>query len=129
MDEVVELVVVIPTSPSSSKTESECKSYHHFCVDVFSWQKVRPQVQPGRIPGQKSGPRPEKSGGAPNRTTEGDEGMTRGSSILAYLVFGPGRTSTEGIARSLSMIAWRSPGARLGVQCKTQKDLVELGLV
>jgi hypothetical protein len=36
MDEVVELFVVIPTSPRSSKTESECKSYNHFCIDVFS---------------------------------------------------------------------------------------------
>jgi hypothetical protein len=32
MDEVVELVVVIPMSPRSSKTESGCKSYHRFCV-------------------------------------------------------------------------------------------------
>jgi hypothetical protein len=36
MDEVVELVVVIPTSPSSSKMESECKSYNYFRIDVFS---------------------------------------------------------------------------------------------
>jgi hypothetical protein len=36
MDEFVELVVVIPMSPSSSKTESGCKSYNCFCVDVFS---------------------------------------------------------------------------------------------
>jgi hypothetical protein len=34
-----------------------------------------------------------------------DEGMTCGSSILAYLVFGPGRASTEGIARPTKMIA------------------------
>jgi hypothetical protein len=36
MDEVVELVVVIPTSPRSSKTESGCKSYNRFRIDVFS---------------------------------------------------------------------------------------------
>jgi hypothetical protein len=35
MDEVVELVVVIPTSPRSSKTESGCKSYNRFRTDVF----------------------------------------------------------------------------------------------
>jgi hypothetical protein len=35
----------------------------------------------------------------------GDEGMTHGSSILAYLVFRPGRTSTEGMARPTKMIA------------------------
>jgi hypothetical protein len=40
-----------------------------------------------------------------------DEGMTHGSSILAYLVFGPGRTSTKGMARPMKMIAWRGPGA------------------
>jgi hypothetical protein len=42
MDEVVELVVVIPMSRSLSKTKSGCKSYHCFRVDVFSWRKVRP---------------------------------------------------------------------------------------
>jgi hypothetical protein len=35
MDEVVELIVVIPMSPSSSKMESGCKSYNRFCIDVF----------------------------------------------------------------------------------------------
>jgi hypothetical protein len=44
MDEVVELIVVIPTSPSLSKMESGCKGYHRFRVDVFSWRKVRPQA-------------------------------------------------------------------------------------
>jgi hypothetical protein len=38
MDEGVELIVVIPTSPSSSKTESGCKSYGRFRVDDFSWR-------------------------------------------------------------------------------------------
>jgi hypothetical protein len=37
MDEVVELIVVIPTSPRSSKTESGCKSYSRFRIDIFSW--------------------------------------------------------------------------------------------
>jgi hypothetical protein len=36
MAEVVELVVVIPTSPRSSKTESGYKNYSRFCIDVFS---------------------------------------------------------------------------------------------
>jgi hypothetical protein len=58
-----------------------------------------------------------------------DEGMTRGSSILAYLVFGPRRTSAEGTARPTSKIARRGSGARLGVQCKTRGDLIKLGLV
>jgi hypothetical protein len=59
-----------------------------------------------------------------------DEGMTHGSSILAYVVFGPGRASAEGIARPISTTVWRGPGARLGMQCKNseEKDLVKLGL-
>jgi hypothetical protein len=35
MDEVVELTVVISMSPSSSKTESGCKSYRRFYIDIF----------------------------------------------------------------------------------------------
>jgi hypothetical protein len=45
----------------------------------------------------------------------GDEGRTLGSLILAYLVFGPGRASTDRMARPINMIEWYSPGARLGV--------------
>jgi hypothetical protein len=47
MDEVVELVVVIPMSPRSSKMESGCKNYHRFCVVDSS----RPDYPPkfGRI--------------------------------------------------------------------------------
>jgi hypothetical protein len=54
--------------------------------------------------------------------------MTHGSSILAYLVFGLGRTSTKGMARPMKMLAWRGPGARLDVQGKARGDQVELGL-
>jgi hypothetical protein len=43
------------------------------------------------------------------------------SSILAYLVFGPRRASTEGIARPTKMIAWHGPGARLDVQGKDSR--------
>jgi hypothetical protein len=58
----------------------------------------------------------------------GDEGMTCGSSILAYLVFGPGRTSTKETARPTKMMAWHGPGARLDVQGKARGDQVKLGL-
>jgi hypothetical protein len=54
----------------------------------------------------------------PRHSGATDEGMACGSSILANLVFGPGRASTEGIARPTKMIAWRGPGARLDVQGK-----------
>jgi hypothetical protein len=47
-----------------------------------------------------------------------DEGMTNGPSIFAYLVFGPEGTSVEGIVRPMKLAIWRSPGARLGMQCK-----------
>jgi hypothetical protein len=56
------------------------------------------------------------------------EGMTYGSSIFAYLVFGPRRISTERTARTTNMIAWHSPGVRLDVQSKARRDQVELGL-
>jgi hypothetical protein len=49
MDEVVELVVVIAMSPRSSKTESGCKSYNHFRIDVFS--QARNSAPEARISG------------------------------------------------------------------------------
>jgi hypothetical protein len=57
----------------------------------------------------------------PRHSGATDEGMTHGSSILAYLVFGPRRVSTEGIARPTKTIAWRGLGARLDVQGKDSK--------
>jgi hypothetical protein len=50
-----------------------------------------------------------------------NEGMTNGPSIFAYLVFGPGRTSTEWITRPTKITAWRGPGARLVVQGEDSK--------
>jgi hypothetical protein len=66
----------------------------------------------------------------PRHSGATDEGMTHGSSILAYLGFGPGRASVEGMARPISTTIWCIPGARLGVRSKNSKeqDLVELGL-
>jgi hypothetical protein len=43
-----------------------------------------------------------------------DEGMTNGSPIFAYLVFGPGRVSHERHSRPIKAVAWRGPGAILG---------------
>jgi hypothetical protein len=37
MDHVVELILVIPTSPRSSKMESGCKSYRCFHIARSSW--------------------------------------------------------------------------------------------
>jgi hypothetical protein len=64
IDEVVELIVVIPMSPSSSKTESGCKGYHRFRIDVFF---LAESLAPGPA---RPDSRPEKSSGAPNRTNE-----------------------------------------------------------
>jgi hypothetical protein len=74
--------------------------------------------------------RSHKVSPATTQGTKGDKGMTQGSSILAYLVFGPGRASAEGMERPVSTTIWRGPGARLGAQCKNseEQDLVELGL-
>jgi hypothetical protein len=54
--------------------------------------------------------------------TLGDEGMTCGPSIFAYLVFGPGRASTKGITRPTKIAAWSSPGTKLDVQDKDSKS-------
>jgi hypothetical protein len=53
-----------------------------------------------------------------------DEGMTTGPSIFAYLVFGPGGTSTEGITRPMKLIAWRGPRSRLAMQGEDSKEEV-----
>jgi hypothetical protein len=60
----------------------------------------------------------------PRHSGATNKGMTHGSSILAYLVFGSGRASKEGMARPINTISWRSPGARLGVQCKNSKNKI-----
>jgi hypothetical protein len=56
MDDGVELIVVIPTIPRSSKTESGCKSYHCFRVARFSWAEYLAQFwkYPAEISGLKS---------------------------------------------------------------------------
>jgi hypothetical protein len=48
--------------------------------------------------------------------------MTNGPSIFAYLVFGLGGTSTEGITRPTRITAWHGPGERLAVQGKDSKE-------
>jgi hypothetical protein len=71
---------------------------------------------------QKNARSPATGGGDGEMSTMAyDEGMPNGASIFAYLVFGPGGTFAEGIARTMKFIIWRSPGARLGVQCKTRR--------
>jgi hypothetical protein len=49
MDEGVELVLVIPTSPSSSKTESGCKSYVLFVLMIFLGGKFGPRSGRARL--------------------------------------------------------------------------------
>jgi hypothetical protein len=44
----------------------------------------------------------------------GDEGMTYGSSIFAYLVFGPGRASIEGIVTRVNSTNVLDEGLRIG---------------
>jgi hypothetical protein len=51
----------------------------------------------------------------------GDEGIPNRPSIFAYLVFGSGGITVEGIARPMKIIAWRNPGIRLGIQDKDSK--------
>jgi hypothetical protein len=61
--------------------------------------------------------------GAPSLdSSTSDEGMPNGPSIFTYPVFGPGGTSTEGIARPMKLIAWRGSGARLAMQGEDSKE-------
>jgi hypothetical protein len=48
--------------------------------------------------------------------------MLNRPSIFAYLVFGPGGVTAEGITRPIILIAWRGPGARLAVQDENSKE-------
>jgi hypothetical protein len=56
-----------------------------------------------------------------------DEGMTNRPSIFAYLVFGLGEITVEGIARPIRAAARRGRGAILGVQERIRG--VQIGLV
>jgi hypothetical protein len=53
--------------------------------------------------------------------------MTNRPSVFAYLVFGLGRITVEGIARPIKIAALHGSGAVLGVQAKAQR--VQVGLV
>jgi hypothetical protein len=57
----------------------------------------------------------------PRHSGATDEGMTCGSLIFAYLVFGPKRASTKGTTRPKKIAAWRGLGAKLGVQGKDSR--------
>jgi hypothetical protein len=56
-----------------------------------------------------------------------DEGMTNGSPMFAYLVFGQGGVSFERFSRPTKASARRGLGATLGVQAKLRG--VQVGLV
>jgi hypothetical protein len=63
----------------------------------------------------------------PRHSGATDEGMTNRPSIFAYLVFGPGGSTVEGIARPIKTAAGRGPGATLGRQARIRR--VQVGLV
>jgi hypothetical protein len=52
--------------------------------------------------------------------------MPNRPSIFAYLVFGPGGITVEGIARPIKTTAGRGPEATLGVQARIRR--VQVGL-
>jgi hypothetical protein len=60
--------------------------------------------------------------------TTTDEGMTNRPPIFAYLVFGPGKASRERLSRPIKVVAWRGPGAILGVQARFRGVQVRLDL-
>jgi hypothetical protein len=55
MDEVVELVVVIPTSPRSLKADSGCSSYRCFCIAFSSMLDYLAKTGPDNLPPSKIG--------------------------------------------------------------------------
>jgi hypothetical protein len=63
----------------------------------------------------------------PRHSRATDEGMTNRLSIFAYLVFGPGGITVEGIARPIKTADGRGPGATLGMQVRIRG--VQVGLV
>jgi hypothetical protein len=63
----------------------------------------------------------------PRHSGATDKGMTNRPSIFAYLVFGPGEITVEGVARPIKTVAGRGPGATLGMQARIRG--VQVGLV
>jgi hypothetical protein len=63
----------------------------------------------------------------PRHSGATNEGMTNRPSIFAYLVFGLGRITVEGIARPITTAAGHGPGATLGRQARIRR--VQVGLV
>jgi hypothetical protein len=50
-----------------------------------------------------------------------DEGMTNRPSIFAYLIFGPGEITVEGVVSPIRTAVGRGPGATLGVQTRIRR--------
>jgi hypothetical protein len=63
----------------------------------------------------------------PRHSGDTDEGMTNRPSIFAYLVFGLGGITVEGVARPIKTAAGRGPRATLGMQARIRG--VQVGLV
>jgi hypothetical protein len=57
----------------------------------------------------------------PRHSGATNEGMRSRPSIFAYLVFGPGGITVEGIARPIKIAAGRGLGATLGVQARIRR--------
>ena len=98
MHKVVGLVVLIPTSPRSSKTESGCKSYHRFRKHVFPV---------GEVPGR---PAPAPDGPAPRPA---DRPVRRTARRLPALMPGAAGAKTEAarpLARRNSFLPALPPG-------------------
>jgi hypothetical protein len=63
----------------------------------------------------------------PRHSGDTDEGMRNRPSIFAYLVFGPGGITIEGVTRPIKTAAGRGPGTTLGIQARIRR--VQVGLV
>jgi hypothetical protein len=95
------------------RAKQACYSNNLYAFVVLQ-VKCSYRVQLGRL----SGGVPAIVFGYPRHSEATDEGMTNGPPIFAYLVFGPGRVSHERLSRPIKAVAWRGPGAILGVQAR-----------
>jgi hypothetical protein len=114
MDEGVELVVVIPTSPSSSKTDSGCKSYGRFRVVLFFFLPESLAPGPAGLESRPGNSAPDWKNLAAHRTA-----LLGGFLATAGLPVGPSGLKSGGAGLTAEL--WRDllPTARFSPPINT----------
>ena len=114
MHKVVGLVVLIPTSPRTSKTESRCKSYHRFRKHVLPVGEV-----PGRPAPAPDGPAPRPADRPVRRTARRLPALMPGAAgakteAARPLAPGPAKQLSAGSPARPPGLASRSAGSPAG---------------